>query len=108
MDVLICTASGRSRPNPKPGFALIPDATIVSLFDFGMCNSGKSLSDRLANIDPKASSTSGNEASESVEDEFGMDASEAELGIEACEDKDGREGNDSKGGEGGRDCVVPL
>lgn len=78
---------------------------LVGGADFGTGGkSGRSiisLSDKLASIDPSASSTSGNEPKEDEEAELGIDASESDEGIEACDESDGSEGYDSNGGEGG-------
>lgn len=109
-EVFIRTVSGRSSPRPNPGFPVLSPCAIMVLrllcCETISFSSGRLLSDKLANIDPKASSTSGKEASESVDVEFGMDVSESELGIEAWDKSDGSEGNDSNGGEWGGDCVV--
>jgi len=61
-------------------------------------------SDSEASIDPRASSTSGNEVSDEQDDELGIESSDCEVGIEAWEERDGRDGYDSNGGEGGSGC----
>ena len=63
------------------------------------------LSDNDANIEPKASSTSGNETIVELEAELGIESSDPEEGIELCDSSEGREGNDGKGGDRGESCI---
>lgn len=77
-----------SSPKPNPGFSLSVGDTML-------------LSESDASMDPRASSTSGNDMSEEFDADEGIESSEPDDGIELCDSSDGREGKDSNGGEGG-------
>lgn len=57
-------------------------------------------SERLASIDPSASSTSEYEFNEEHEDDERIEEQDAELGMDPSESSEGSEAKDSKGGEG--------
>lgn len=103
---------GRSRPSPRPGLpcAKGPGGTCLPIGGLGV-DSGSSMrgkgpaSERDASIDPRASSTSGNDMREDPEADVCIVSSDAEEGIECWDSREGREEYDWNGGEGGNGAV---
>lgn len=94
--------SGRSKPSPRPGLRSIGAALFrVETTDDDDSIDGKLPSDKEANIEPNASSTSGKDMMEETDEELDMLCSDG--WIDRSDDREGREGYDSNGGEGGSD-----
>ena len=94
--------SGKSKPSPRPGLSSIAAGLAwAEATEDDDSIEGKFPSDKEASIEPNASSTSGKDMMEEMEDELDMLCSDG--WIDCSEDREGREGYDSKGGEGGSD-----
>jgi hypothetical protein len=94
--------SGRSKPSPRPGLSsIVAGLAWLETTDDDDSIEGKFPSDKEASIDPNASSTSGKDMMDEIEDELDMLCSDGWM--DCSDDSEGKEGYDSKGGEGGSD-----